>query len=92
MLVKSGIQEILLVESGIPGIQLKESGILLMIGVWNPVPSIRNPGVESRIQDCLGFPYMRQGKYGDLSPEMLTTPENNITYHNALCLSPQKFE
>ena len=23
---------------------------------------------------------------------LLTTPENIITYHNALCLSPQKFE
>ena len=39
-------------------------------GIWNPandwsldlVPRIWNPGVESRIQDCLGFPYMRQGK------------------------------
>ena len=24
--------------------------------------------------------------------EQLTTPENTITYHNALCLSPQKFQ
>ena len=62
LLVESRIWEVLLVESGIPGIQLKESGILLMIGVWNLVPRIWNPGVESRIQDCLGFPYMRQGK------------------------------
>ena len=23
--------------------------------------------------------------------EQLTTPENTITYHNALCLSPQNF-
>ena len=67
--------------------------------IWNPAndwslessAQYPEPGVESRIQDCLGFPYMRQGKYGDFSPEILTTPENNITYHNALCLSPQNF-
>ena len=28
-------------------------------GIWNPVPGIRNPQhMESRIQDCPGFPYM----------------------------------
>ena len=26
-----------------------------------------------------------------VSSEQLTTPENTITYHNALCLSPQNF-
>ena len=50
------------------GSQLKESGILLTIGIrnlsptdtdWNQVPGIRNStGVESRIQDCLGFTCM----------------------------------
>ena len=25
---------------------------------WNPVPGIRNPCMQSRIQDCLGFTYM----------------------------------
>jgi len=27
-----------------------------------------------------------------LSVQQFTTPENTITYHNALCLSPQKFQ
>ena len=58
----------LLVESGIlvleSGIQLKESRIILTTGIqnpsstdkdWNPVGGIRNRGVESIIQDCLGF-------------------------------------
>ena len=42
-----------------------ESGIALMIGIqnltctdkyWNPVPGIDS--MESRIQDCPGFPYL----------------------------------
>ena len=51
------------------GIQLNESGILLRIGIQSKVP-LENTGikclesgingVESRIQDCLGFPYMRR--------------------------------
>ena len=51
------------------GIQLKESGILLGIGIQSKVP-LEKTGikclesgihvVESRIQDCLGFPNMRR--------------------------------
>ena len=39
-------------------IQLKESGILLRIGIKYLESGIH--GMESRIQDCLGFPCMRQ--------------------------------
>ena len=45
-------------------IQLKESGIPLTIGNRNPSSAdmayleSRIHGVESRIQDCFGFPYM----------------------------------
>ena len=51
------------------GIQLKESGILLRIGIQSKVPLEKTGikrlesgihGVESRNQDCLGFPYMRR--------------------------------
>ena len=51
------------------GIQLKESGILLRIGIQSKVPLEKTGikclesgihGVESRIQDCLGFPNMRR--------------------------------
>ena len=53
---KSGIQEIfLLVESGILDILMEEFGILGF--------GIRKYGVESRIRDCLEFPYM--GRQGD---------------------------
>ena len=48
------------------GIQLKESGIPLTIGIGNPSSTYKEPGfsawksgihcVESRIQDCFGFP------------------------------------
>ena len=50
------------------GIQLKESGIPQTIGYhnpissagkdWNPVLESGIQGVEFRIQDCLGFPYI----------------------------------
>ena len=43
------------------GIQLKGSGMPLTIGVGNQVRLAKNPGIEyleSRIQDCLGFPYI----------------------------------
>ena len=49
-------------------IQLKESGIPLTNGVWSPSSTdkesevhyleSRTQGVESRIQDCLGLPYI----------------------------------
>ena len=39
-------------------IQLKESGILLRIGIKYLESGIH--GMESRIQDCHGFPCMRQ--------------------------------
>ena len=49
------------------GIQFKESGILLTIGIQNPSSTDKDSriqylesgiqDVESRIQDCLGFPY-----------------------------------
>ena len=51
------------------GVQLNESGILLRIGVQSKVPLEKTGkkclesgihGLESRIQDCLGFPYMRR--------------------------------
>ena len=50
----SGIREFFLMESGILdfGIQNPSS----RDNDWNPVPGIH--GVESRIQDCLGFPYV----------------------------------
>ena len=62
----------LLVESWILGFGLrntfKGSGIRLTIGMWNPSSSDKEfwksylesgiHGVESRIQDCLGFPYL----------------------------------
>ena len=43
------------------GIQLKESGIPVTIGIQNPSPTDKDLEsgihcVESRIQDCLGFP------------------------------------
>ena len=51
-------------------IQLKESETPLMIGIWNSVSTNKECGIEyleseihsikSRIQDCLGFPCMRQ--------------------------------
>ena len=50
------------------GIQLKESGILSTIEIRNPSPTEKESrieylesgihGVESRIQTCLGFPYI----------------------------------
>ena len=51
------------------GIQLNESGILLRIGIQSKMPLEKTGikclesgihGVESRIQDCLGFPNMRR--------------------------------
>ena len=66
LFVESGIrenQESWVLESGI---ELRESGIPVTIGIqnpsstdkyWNPVQSGIH-GVESRIQDCPGFPYM----------------------------------
>ena len=51
------------------GIQLKESGILLRIGIQSKVPIEKTGikclesgihGLESRIQDCFGFPNMRR--------------------------------
>ena len=48
---------------------IKESGILLRIGIQSKVPLEKTGikclesgihGVESRIQDCLGFPNMRR--------------------------------
>ena len=51
------------------GIQLKESGILLRIGIQSKVPLEKTRikclesgihGLESRIQDCFGFPNMRR--------------------------------
>ena len=68
----SGSGRFLLVESGILGFGIwnvaKESGISLKIGIWNPSSTDKENGiqyletgihgVESRIQDCLGFPYM----------------------------------
>ena len=52
------------------GIQIKESGILLTIGIGNPRYTDKESriqylksgihGVESRFQDCLGFPYILQ--------------------------------
>ena len=51
------------------GVQPNESGILLRIGVQSKVPLEKTGkkclesgihGLESRIQDCLGFPYMRR--------------------------------
>ena len=64
----AGMQEILLMESGI---QLKESRILLTTGTGSGIQvPLRKTGihhlesgihgVESRIQDCLGFPYMER--------------------------------
>ena len=62
-----GIREILHVESGI--LEIFDGGILNP-GSWIPEYSCRNPEskfrqkisgirlLESRIQDCLGFPYM----------------------------------
>ena len=63
----------LLVESGILGFGIRNTaqGIRNPTKDWNPiqgstrkkwnqVPGIRNPRVESRIQDCLGFPNMRR--------------------------------
>ena len=58
-------EKFLLVESGTwafeSGIQLKESGIPMTIGIRNPSSSKDKEsgihGVESRIQDSLGFPY-----------------------------------
>jgi len=56
------------------GIQLKESGIPLTIEIRNPSSTDKESGiqyfeseiqgVESRIQDCLGFPYMEDGWEG----------------------------
>ena len=54
------------------GIQLKKSGISLTIGIQNSVPVNKDynlvpgtgiHGVESRIQDCLGFPYMERVEF-----------------------------
>ena len=53
--------------------QLKESGISVTIGIRNPSSTdytnmelqnqeFRIHGVDSRIQDCLGFPYLGRGK------------------------------
>ena len=69
--LKSGISGILLLESGLlslkSAIQLKESEITLTIGIQIQVPLTKTEiqyleskirGVKSRIQDCLGFPYL----------------------------------
>ena len=58
-------EKFLLVESGTwafeSGIQLKESGIPMTIAIRNPSSSKDKEsgihGVESRIQDSLGFPW-----------------------------------
>ena len=51
------------------GIKLNESAMLLRIGIQSNVPLEKSGirclesgihGVESRIQDCLGFPYMKR--------------------------------
>ena len=56
---------ILLVESAScvleSALQLKESGIPPTIGIRNPSSTYQESGihgVESRVQDCLGFPYV----------------------------------
>jgi len=59
------IPELLALERGI---QIMESGISLLIGIRNPsfkdeesgIQYVESgiQGVESRIQDCLGFPYL----------------------------------
>ena len=61
-----GIRNPGLVESGI---QLKESRISLTVAIWNPSSTDKESEIqylksrihdmESRIQDCLAFPYMR---------------------------------
>ena len=58
------------------GIQCKEWGITLTIGIPNPGPTDKdwNPqhGRESRIQDCLEFPYMVQVNTDVKQKEMQT--------------------
>ena len=55
------------------GKQLKDSGIPLKIGIRSPRSTDKASGIqklesvihsaESRIQSCLGFPYMERGLY-----------------------------
>ena len=70
LLVESGIRGLVKLEPWVLecGIQLKESRILLTIGIWDPGSTDKESriqylesgihGVESRIQDGLGFLYM----------------------------------
>ena len=68
-------RKVLLVESGILGfgIQKTAQGIRNLSNHWNPESTdytnmelqnqeFRIHGVDSRIQDCLGFPYLGRGK------------------------------
>ena len=68
LLVESRIREVYLVESGIPGFGIRDIAQGIQIGIRNPSSTDEESeiqylesgihGVESRIQDCLGFRYM----------------------------------
>ena len=91
-LVEPRIREIFLVEFGILGfgiqIQLKESGIPLTIGIQSPNFTDKESGiqflesgihdVESRIEDCPGFPHM--GRYIALGKEKLASKHEEIKF------------
>ena len=72
------------------GIQLKESGILSTIEIRNPSPTEKESrieylesgihGVESRIQTCLGFPYIgRQELLVQCLPSGVQWPSNCLS-------------
>ena len=65
------------------GIQLKESGIQVpLTKIWNPVPEVRIHGLESRLQDCLGFLYMGR-KISCASCLLLGKERKSLSYHLA---------
>ena len=82
------------------GIQLKESGISLTIGIQNPSftdkdHGIRNlefviRGVESRIQDCIEFPFMgRQFCFFNLTYYISNKKELDLTANTAQLTGPE---
>ena len=76
------------------GIQLKESGILSTIEIRNPSPTEKESrieylesgihGVESRIQTCLGFPYIGRQEL------LVQCPWSVLREQNPSCVSAFK--
>ncbi|CAH3181822.1 unnamed protein product [Porites lobata] len=79
-------RKFLLVESGMPGFGMRNTsqGIRNPTNDWNWVQNPRIHGVESRIQDCLGFPKMGRFECYILSLKGTTWVQEIVwqIYHN----------